>query len=393
MSGIPVAGVWEPSIPEGSIFFGGTDPGRFVISAFRVAEKGPEVFVVTQNNLALSYYADYLEDLYGGRIWVPARTNQTQALRQYVEEVKSGKRRDRGQLTEHEGHVRVEDTAGMMELNGILSEMIFQHNRDRHEFYVEESYCISWMTPYLGPHGLIMKLNPEPSALTEEVFARDTRFWAGCRERLLASEGFLENRPARRTFARLRASIAGLYAARGHLAEAEAAFKEAIELFPASPPVNFRLAQEVYLRLRRFEEARRLLMRYRTALVEWGWPTGKADKFIEHVDSLEKTSTRIAELEAETRTGKMRLRSAMELMELYHRTGRNGLLEKTARVVLNAPKLPSQSSLALAQLLEKGGKKGLMVEALDRCLESYPEDGPVDMLLEMARLYAGANRQ
>ena len=49
-----------------------------------------------------------------------------------------------------------------MAINGILAKWIFDWNKEKHAFYVEESYVIPWwMYPYLRPAGVIMKIERE----------------------------------------------------------------------------------------------------------------------------------------------------------------------------------------------------------------------------------------
>ena len=60
------------SIPPGSIYFGGTDPGRFVISALCDSQvEGRPFFTLTQNQLADSTYMEYLRVMYGAKLVVP----------------------------------------------------------------------------------------------------------------------------------------------------------------------------------------------------------------------------------------------------------------------------------------------------------------------------------
>ncbi|MGH7980892.1 MAG: hypothetical protein ACREE6_16065, partial [Limisphaerales bacterium] len=58
------------SIPPGAIYFGGTDPGRFIITA---AEKsqiiGSPFFTITQNALADATDLNYLRSMYGEKIY------------------------------------------------------------------------------------------------------------------------------------------------------------------------------------------------------------------------------------------------------------------------------------------------------------------------------------
>jgi len=54
------------SIPAGSIYFGGTDPGRFIITAMQKSHvQGDPFFTLTQNALADGTYLEYLRNTYG----------------------------------------------------------------------------------------------------------------------------------------------------------------------------------------------------------------------------------------------------------------------------------------------------------------------------------------
>jgi tetratricopeptide (TPR) repeat protein len=153
-----------------------------------------------------------------------------------------------------------------MEINGILCKMIFEHNKDAHEFFVEESYVINWMYPYLEPCGLIMKLNKQPlDKLDEGTVRRDTEFWRDTVGRLLKHPGFATNEAAMKTFSKLRSGIAGIYVHRKMIAEAEHAFREALRLYPASPEANYRLAK-MYEEQGKIGEARALIEKYAETL-------------------------------------------------------------------------------------------------------------------------------
>jgi hypothetical protein len=76
-----------------------------------------------------------------------------------------------------DGEARVQGQVAVMNINGLLAKIIFDHNRDR-EFYLEESFPLDWMYPYLSPHGLIMKVNREPLAeLSADVVREDHDYW------------------------------------------------------------------------------------------------------------------------------------------------------------------------------------------------------------------------
>jgi len=255
------------SIPDGSVYFGGTDPGRFVITAVRDVERSPGIFVatpkfvITQNALINASYINYLRVTYGDRLWVPAETNIEAAIQQYIAEIQ--RREERGEtlgpdervVKDKDGRPQLKGVQSVMNINGIITKMIFDNNKARHDFYIEESYVIPWMYPYLEPHGLILKLNKEPVAqIDAAVVTRDKQYWEALTKELVADPRFLGNEQARKTFSKLRSAIGGVYSYRHMMNDAEAAFMEALELCPTSPEAVFRTTQ-LYVENYRFDDA------------------------------------------------------------------------------------------------------------------------------------------
>jgi len=75
----------------------------------------------------------------------------------------------------------------VMGINGGLTKVIFDRN-PTNEFYVEESFPLDWMYPYLSPYGVIMKVNREPvGEITDETVRRDHEFWTHYSERLIGN--------------------------------------------------------------------------------------------------------------------------------------------------------------------------------------------------------------
>ena len=295
------------SIPAGSIYFGGTDPGRGVPTAFcKSHADGDPFFTLTQNALADGTYLEYLRAMYGEKIYTPTAEDSQHCFQEYMADAQR-------RLADHklkpgedvkmvDGRVQVSGQVAVMSINGLITKVIFDHNPDR-EFYVEESFPLDWMYPYLEPHGLIMKLNRQPQAqLPAEALARDREYWrklvAGMLgdwldEKTTVSEvaafvdriyvrhdlyGFtgdpcyIRNDYATKTFSKLRSSIGELYAWRlggdtppeyrpksevdrqALLREADLAFRQAFALCPYSPEAVFRYAQ-LLLQLNRFDDA------------------------------------------------------------------------------------------------------------------------------------------
>ncbi len=383
--------IFPPEMGPDAIFFGGTDPGRFVPTyMIYSARVRPDVYLITQNALADNTYMAVMRDLYGNDIWIPSVSDSADAFRIFVDEVESGKRPANAGIVKAGGRVQISGVLGVMEINGILAQNIFEFNNWKHDFFVEESYVIRWMYPYLSPHGLIMKINrdmPPRFAPDTPTVRDDLDFWDWYTRRLTTNEAFRRDIVARKSFSKLRSAIAGLYAYRGLKAEAKRAFREACELYPLSPEANFRLA-EVYLRGGQFGEARALIETFGK-----GDPANdKVDEFLDQIDHVEGMQKRIAEFQKEARDGRLDANKALALADLYRQTGDMGAFGQLTRSMLGNKGLPPQIHFQLAKLYDAAGQHALLGQALDICLVAMPEDAPADPFLEIAQLYGKARR-
>ncbi len=245
---------YPPPMDPYAIFFGGTDPGRFVPTyMIYAANYRPDIYLITQNALADDTYMSVERDLYGDEIWIPAKEDCAEAFEIYVDEVQRGIRPANGDLRIENGRVQVTGALGVMEINGILTKMMFDHDRLRHSFYIEESYSIPWMYPYLSPHGLIMKLNKDRVSASEARAIQDCDFWDWYTRRLLKDPMYRRDFAAQKSFSKLRVALAGLYTRQFRRADAAQAFREAFLLYPASPEASFRYAQEVLMPLKEWD--------------------------------------------------------------------------------------------------------------------------------------------
>ena len=278
------------SIPAGSVYFGGTDPGRGVPTAFCKSHADADpFFTLTQNALADASYLEYLRSMYGGKLYTPTGEDSQRCFQEYLADAQrrlsENKLKPGEDVKVIEHKVQVSGQVAVMSINGLLTKVIFDHNPDR-EFYIEESWPLDWMYPYLEPHGLILKLNRQPLAqLSQDTIARDHDYWrklvAGMlgewlderttprdvasfvdrvyvRHDLKDFTGdprYLRNDYASKTFGKLRGSIAGVYAwrlstnappefrpkfgtdSRALIQETELAFCQAFALCPYSPEI------------------------------------------------------------------------------------------------------------------------------------------------------------
>ncbi|MGA2140526.1 MAG: tetratricopeptide repeat protein, partial [Verrucomicrobiia bacterium] len=252
------------SIPPGSIYFGGTDPGRFLVTALSKSHVNADpFFTLTQNGLADKTYLGYLHSMYGRRIDLPTEQDTQRCFQEYVDDVRTRNQENKLKPDEHvtvdsNGRVSVTGVAAVMGINARMVRLIFDRNPDR-EFYIEESYPLDWTYPYLEPHGLILKLNRKPlTQLDPAVVAQDREYWDGLTKQLLADPKFLGNKWVRNHYSKLRSAIGGVYAYRKMTDEAEYVFKQALALCPDSPEANFRLAR-LYGEQKRFDDGITLL--------------------------------------------------------------------------------------------------------------------------------------
>jgi tetratricopeptide (TPR) repeat protein len=72
-----------------------------------------------------------------------------------------------------EPRVQVQGNAAVMAINALLAKNIFNTNREN-EFYLEESFPLSWMYPYMTPYGIIFKLEAEKEFEIANVFPPKT---------------------------------------------------------------------------------------------------------------------------------------------------------------------------------------------------------------------------
>ena len=269
------------SIPTGAVYFGGTDPGRFVVTALCKSQvNGDPFFVLTQNALADGGYLAYLRSMYGDKIYTPTDADSQQCFGDYSTDAQ--RRNEQHQLKPGEnfklvnGKAQVSGQVAVMEINGLLAKIVFEKNPAR-EFFIEESFPLDWMYPYLEPHGLIFKINHQPlTELSEEIIQRDHDYWVKAIQPMIGGwlndntsvQGivdfakkvflqhdfkgftgdpqFVQNDYSCRIFSKERGSVAGLYVWRmNHAAssaekermahEADFAFRQAWALCPYNP--------------------------------------------------------------------------------------------------------------------------------------------------------------
>jgi hypothetical protein len=275
------------SIPAGSLYFGGTDPGLFIIAALQKSQVRAEpFFTLTPGGLPDAGYLEYLRGMYGAKIYTPTDEDLGKTHHDYRED--AAQRRSKNQLLPGEditvgadGQIQVKGQMARIQVKALVLKLIFDKNPDR-EFYIEESFPFDWMYPYLEPHGLIFKINRRPlPGLSDEIVEQDHDYWQSLVRPMIGDwltddtpvqqvaafakktfgkqdfsgfagdPRFIQNAYSHRMLSKLRSSLAGLYAWRMQHAtgatekdrmarEADFAFRQAWALCPDSTEAVFR---------------------------------------------------------------------------------------------------------------------------------------------------------
>jgi tetratricopeptide (TPR) repeat protein len=239
-------------------------------------------------------------------IYIPSQEDSQKCFEDYTQDV--GRRSQLNQLRPGEdvhienGRVQVSGQVAVMNINGLLCKVIFDHC-PTNEFYVEESFPLDWMYPYETPFGIIMKINRNPvPELTQDVLDLDHKFWTDFTPRLCGGwitydtsikeicdfvertyvrnnfkgytgdRAFVRDDDGQKAFSKLRSSQAGVYAWRltaqcppeyrqkskatedALIRETDFAYKQAFAFCPYSPEAVFRYINFL-MPLGRFDDA------------------------------------------------------------------------------------------------------------------------------------------
>ncbi len=390
----------NPEYPLGmgqdAVFYGGTDPGRFVPTYMIFsALVRPDVFLITQNALADNTYMSVMRDLYGDKIWIPSVKDSHKAFEIFVNKVQAGEIPNQGNLQIGGGRVQVHGVRDVMIINGILAKMIFDANIEQHPFYVEESYVIDWMYPYLIPHGLIMQINHETMPkLTGEMITNDIEFWDWYVQRLTSREDFRRDVAARKSFSKLRSALAGLYffrLTRGHNPDpthAERAYRDAMLFYPLSPEANFRLA-DLYMKSGRTDRAKRIMQ----VLHELDPGSDKPLGFLLQIERSQEAMDRKKELEQLLATKNGKLEHAFELADIYGRANMQAGFDGLMNQILAQTNIPPNIYATVSGISMKYGRLEHAENALQLFLARVPADPGAWLTLGAVRTALKHNAQ
>jgi len=333
-----------------------------------------------------------------------------------------------------DGRVQVAGQVAVMAINAILTKDIFDAN-PTNEFYVEESFPLDWMYPHLTPYGIIMKINREPvKELTAEDLRRDHEFWTRFSERLCGNwvtpetpvrelcawvekvyrrgnlagytgdPKFVRDNDAQKSFAKLRNSIAGLYAWRIQhttnaterarlIPEADFAYKQAFAFCPFSPETVSRYAQLLVL-LNRVEDALLLTetaLRFDTESIYLQQLRQQLRNHLQASSTLQKIENTLAPYEQAYRAAPTNFTAALNLVTAYAQLGRTNEAFQILDALVAQPNTQPAILLAVANTYMQLGQYGRTEKALRRLTTLMPNEPELWYDLAGAQVALGSN--
>lgn len=328
---------WPPPMAQDAVFFGGTDPGRFV-PTYMVFAAGlrPDIAVLTQNALADKTYVSSVRGLYGAQMWIPSEEEVRSAFLDYAY---SDAAATRETVREENGRIRVTSVADVMKINASLSKALWEQNPKR-SFYLEESYPIPWMAEVQRPMGLAFALDRTGNANLTEEQARNNAFWDWLSRKLIAHPGYRRDFAAQKSFSILRTQQAALYARKGLWQSAEAAYLEGWVLFPISPGVLFGYLQEILVPQMRCDVAQLWMEQY----LKLDPKNTRAQTSAPMIADLAEAQTRFEALTLRVRSGEATTHEVCDLARTCEELYQARLAANYWAQVVSAPDLTAQEA-------------------------------------------------
>ena len=374
-------------------------------------------------------------------IYTPSPTDHARCMQQYFDDAQQ--RLSVNQLRPGEqvrigpdGRLQVSGQVSVMAINGLLTQVIFENNPD-HEFYVEESFALDWMYPYLEPFGVIMKINRNPlPEITEEMVQKDHQFWSLYSDRLIGNwityetsvqdicdfairvydrrnytgftgdRKFIRDDQAQKSFSKLRSSIGGVYAWRymnesdpvlreRMYREADFAFRQAFAYCPYSPEAVFRFTN-LLIHQARYEEA---LLIAETALrfdrenlnmQNWVAQLRAARDAQGQIGNMRQ---QLGDLEATASASLTNPRAAFELASAYLQMQRTNEALALLDRILNQPDITVTTLLSVANAYAELQQGDRLETALNRLIVVSPESPEAWYDLASVRAILGKSGQ
>jgi tetratricopeptide (TPR) repeat protein len=388
-------------LPLGSVVLGGTDPGRFV-PTYMILGESPQaptlkrdpgfdrrdLYLITQNGVGEHLYRRYLEDHYGanrpkaesfferwlGRDSIYPATPLVFPTENEIEK-----------SIAKESEALGSDLPDPSLPHSVVTRLLWEKNRDRHEFFVEESFPLEWSYGHAMPHGLLYRINKEPvEKLPPEVVREDFTFWEGYVSRLLADPAYSKDFDAKRSFSKLRATTGNLYRHRKMEVEAERAYRQSLQLWEGNGESISALSAMLWER----EDFEGILEMLGNAAQEdpnnyslW--------RMYFTAEKRQQMATRVAELHNALASGEPDEKVARELLELHSSLGDAKSLQDELEALL--PKFNEHPAILrmAVRLAESAKLQKIGLDAARILVLVEPDDADNHLLLARLEIQGG----
>lgn len=259
------------ALRPGMVYVGGTDPGRGIPTLLNETSDAERHIVITQNALADGSYLQYVNFLYGDRMATITPEDSQSAFQDYVADAQQRLAHDQQFPDEPkqirpgediqmvDNRVQVSGQVAVMAINENLLRAIMVKNPDL-SFALEESFPLKSTYPNAMPLGALMELGvPDvQNSFTRETAAQAVSYWRDTAQQVLSDAEAGADSADRLTYAKMAAAQAALLADHQYSAEAEQAYRVAMQISPASPEAVYGLGQ-LLATTGRADEARQLV--------------------------------------------------------------------------------------------------------------------------------------
>lgn len=336
-----------------------------------------------------------------------------------------------------DNRISVSGQVAVMAINALLTKIIFEKN-PTNEFYVEESFPLDWMFPYLTPYGIIMKINRNPvPEMTEEIVKKDHQFWSDYSKRLIGNwitydtpvqqicdfidkvyirrdfhkfEGapeFVRDDNAQKAFSKLRSAIGGVYFWRVQtsknpaenarmLKEAEFAFKQAFAYCPYSPEAVYKYVT-LLVNLGRAADAELVVK----TCQKFDPDNTAMDALAQNIADIRKSqhtaaplgnpaTAPLAQAEAQLKADPSNLTNAFHLASLYLQLQRTNEAMQVLDALIDNTNANSQTVLSVANAYSQLGNAPGLEKAFTRATQVMP-DSP-ETWYDLSRVQASLSK-
>jgi hypothetical protein len=265
------------ALRPGMVYVGGTDPGRGIPTLLNETSDAERHIVITQNALADGSYLQYVNFLYGDRMATFTPEESQSAFQDYIADAQRRLAHDQQFPDEPkqirpgedirmvDNRVQVSGQVAVMAINESLLRAIMAKNPDL-SFALEESFPLKSTYPNAMPLGPLMELGvPDvQNSFTRETAAQALNYWRDTAQQVLSDAEAGADSADRLTYAKMAAAQAALLADHQYNAEAEQAYRLAVQISPASPEAVYGLGQ-LLATTGRADEARQLVADFERA--------------------------------------------------------------------------------------------------------------------------------